>query len=408
MGHPDKVADQISDAVLDHCLKADPTSRVACETLVTTDLAVVAGEITTKADLSRATLDDLIRAQIKDIGYTDRTIGFAADTCQVVSHLHQQSGDIAMGVDLGGAGDQGMMFGFACKETSTLMPLPIYLAHRLVENHATLRQSGELKWLRPDAKSQVTVEYEADGTPHRIHTVVVSTQHDDSVVTKKGGREVFSDEARKILVDKLILPTLKKEWHDLVKGDIALMLPGQSPANVDEQAILCHINPTGCFLVGGPHGDCGVTGRKIIVDTYGGRGRHGGGAFSGKDPTKVDRSAAYMARYIAKNIVAAGLASQCEVQLSYAIGYPDPLNIWVNTNNTTSNGLTDEQLVELIRKHFKLTPKGIIETLNLRRPIYRETARHGHFGRELKDFSWEKTDKAAALRKEAGVPAMAR
>jgi S-adenosylmethionine synthetase len=369
---------------------------------------VVAGEITTKADLSRATLDDLIRAQIKEIGYIDPTIGFAADTCQVVSHLHQQSGDIAMGVDVGGAGDQGMMFGFACKETSTLMPLPIYLAHRLVENHARLRQSGELKWLRPDAKSQVTVEYEADGTPHRIHTVVVSTQHDDSVVTKKGGREVFSDEARKILVDKLILPTLKKEWHDLVKGDIALMLPGQSPANVDEQSILCHINPTGCFLVGGPHGDCGLTGRKIIVDTYGGRGRHGGGAFSGKDPTKVDRSAAYMARYIAKNIVAAGLATQCEVQLSYAIGYPDPLNIWVNTNNTTANGITDEQLVELIRKHFKLTPKGIIETLNLRRPIYRETARHGHFGRELPTFTWEHTDKAPALRKEAGVPAMAR
>jgi S-adenosylmethionine synthetase len=407
MGHPDKVADQISDAVLDHCLKADPTSRVACETLVTTDLAVVAGEITTKADLSRATLDDLIRAQIKEIGYTDPTIGFAADTCQVISHLHQQSGDIAMGVDVGGAGDQGMMFGFACKETSTLMPLPIYLAHRLVENHAKLRQSGELKWLRPDAKSQVTVEYEADGTPHRIHTVVVSTQHDDSVVTKRNGREVFSDEARKILVDKLILPTLKKEWHDLMKGDIALMLPGNSPANVDEHSILCHINPTGCFLVGGPHGDCGLTGRKIIVDTYGGRGRHGGGAFSGKDPTKVDRSAAYMARYIAKNIVAAGLATQCEVQLSYAIGYPDPLNIWVNTNNTTSNGITDEQLVELIRKHFKLTPKGIIETLNLRRPIYRETARHGHFGRELPTFAWEQTDKAPALRKEAGVAALA-
>jgi len=407
MGHPDKVADQISDAVLDHCLKADPTSRVACETLVTTDLAVVAGEITTKADLSRATLDDLIRAQIKEIGYTDPTIGFAADTCQVVTHLHQQSGDIAMGVDSGGAGDQGMMFGFACKETSTLMPLPIYLAHRLVENHARLRQFGELKWLRPDAKSQVTVEYEADGTPHRIHTVVISTQHDDSVVTKKNGREVFSDEARKILVDKLILPTLKKEWPDLVKGDIALMLPGNSPANVDEHSILCHINPTGCFLVGGPHGDCGLTGRKIIVDTYGGRGRHGGGAFSGKDPTKVDRSAAYMARYIAKNIVAAGLATQCEVQLSYAIGYPDPLNIWVNTNNTTTNGLTDDQLVELIRKHFKLTPKGIIETLNLRRPIYRETARHGHFGRELPTFTWEHADKAPALRKEVGVAALA-
>jgi S-adenosylmethionine synthetase len=405
MGHPDKVADQISDAVLDHCLKADPTSRVACETLVTTDLVVLAGEITTQADLSRATLDDLIRAQIKEIGYTDPTIGFAADTCQVCTHLHKQSGDIAMGVDLGGAGDQGMMFGFACKETSTLMPLPIYLAHRLVENHAKLRQSGELKWLRPDAKSQVTVEYEADGTPHRIHTVVLSTQHDNSVITKKNGREVFADEARKILVDKLIVPTLKKEWPDLVKGDIALMLPGQAPADFADHSILCHINPTGCFLEGGPHGDCGLTGRKIIVDTYGGRGRHGGGAFSGKDPTKVDRSAAYMTRYIAKNIVKAGLAAQCEVQLSYAIGYPDPLSVWVTTNSTTSNGMTDEQIAELIRKHFKLTPKGIIETLNLRRPIYRETARHGHFGRELTAFTWERTDKAEALRREVGVAA---
>jgi S-adenosylmethionine synthetase len=406
MGHPDKVADQISDAVLDHCLKADAASRVACETLVTTDLVVVAGEITTKADLSRATLDDLIRAQIREIGYTDPNIGFAADTCQVISHLHKQSGDIAMGVDNGGAGDQGMMFGFACKETSTLMPLPIYLAHRLVENHAKLRQSGELKWLRPDAKSQVTVEYDADNTPHRIHTVVLSTQHDNSVVVKKNGREVFSDDARKILVDKLILPTLKQEWPDLVKGDIALMLPGQAPAAVDEQSILCHINPTGCFLEGGPHGDCGLTGRKIIVDTYGGRGRHGGGAFSGKDPTKVDRSAAYMARYIAKNIVKAGLAEQCEVQLAYAIGYPDPLSIWVTTNGTTTNGMTDEQIAELIRKHFKLTPKGIIETLNLRRPVYRETARHGHFGRELPNFTWERADKAEALRREVGVAAL--
>src|SRR5262249_37475303 len=246
--------------------------------------------------------------------------GFSADTCQVVSHLHQQSGDIAMGVDLGGAGDQGMMFGFACKETSTLMPLPIYLAHRLVENHAKMRQAGDLKWLRPDAKSQVTVEYEADGTPHRIHTVVLSTQHDGSVMEKKNGKDYFSDDARKILRDKLILPTLRAEWHDLVKGDLQIVLPGAKPGDIDEHAVRCHINPTGCFLTGGPHGDCGVTGRKIIVDTYGGRGRHGGGAFSGKDPTKVDRSAAYMARYIAKNIVAAELASQCEVQLSYAIG----------------------------------------------------------------------------------------
>lgn len=407
MGHPDKVADQISDAIVDHCLAADPLSRVACETMVTTDLAVLSGEITTKADLSRSTVDGIVRKTIKEIGYTDPNIGFAADTCQVNIHLHAQSGNIAQGVDVGGAGDQGMMFGFACKETSTLMPLPIYLAHRLVENHASLRQKGELKWLRPDAKSQVTVEYEADGTPHRIHTVVISTQHDESVMTKKNNQEYFTDEARQILIDKLILPTLKKEWPDLVKGDFRMVVPGTPPGVFGDDVILCHVNPTGCFLVGGPHGDCGLTGRKIIVDTYGGRGRHGGGAFSGKDPTKVDRSAAYMARYIAKNIVAAGLAKECEVQLSYAIGYPDPLNIWVNSNNTTAEGVTDDQLVELIRKHFKLTPKGIIETLNLRRPIYKESARHGHFGRELPTFAWEKTDKAEALRKEVGVPAMA-
>ncbi len=407
MGHPDKVADQISDAVLDHCLAADPMSRVACETLVTTDLAVVSGEVTSKADLSRSTIDDLVRKTIRDIGYTDPKIGFAADTCQVVSHLHAQSGNIAMGVDVGGAGDQGMMFGFACKETRTLMPLPIYLAHRLVENHARMREAGELKFVRPDAKSQVTVEYEADGTPHRIHTVVLSTQHDDSVMVKKNGQDYFSDEARKIIVEKLILPTLKKEWKDLLKGDIKIVIPGSDISALEDDHIRCHVNPTGCFLVGGPHGDSGLTGRKIIVDTYGGRGRHGGGAFSGKDPTKVDRSAAYMARYIAKNIVAANLAGECEVQLSYAIGYPDPLNIWVNTNGTTTNGVTDDQLVELIRKHFKLTPRGIIETLNLRRPIYRETARHGHFGRELPNFTWEKTDRAEALRREVGAPALA-
>jgi S-adenosylmethionine synthetase len=300
-----------------------------------------------------------------------------------------------------------MMFGFACKETSTLMPLPIYLAHRLVENHSKMRQSGELKFVRPDAKSQVTIEYEADGTPHRIHTVVFSTQHDESVMSKKNGQDYFSDEARRILIDKLIVPTLKQEWHDLVKGDIQMVVPGTPLAQIKEHSILCHINPTGCFLEGGPHGDCGLTGRKIIVDTYGGRGRHGGGAFSGKDPTKVDRSAAYMARYIAKNIVAADLAHECEVQLSYAIGYPDPLNIWVNTNGTGANGITDDQLVDLIRKHFKLTPKGIIETLNLRRPIFRETARNGHFGRELPNFTWERTDKADALRREVGVAAMA-
>ncbi len=407
MGHPDKVADQISDAILDFCLAADPTSRVACETLVTTDLVVVAGEITTKADLTPAVVDKLARDTVREIGYIDPNIGFAADTCKVNSYVHKQSPHIAMGVDNGGAGDQGMMFGFACNETHTLMPLPIFLAHRLVENHARLRKSGELKFLRPDAKSQVTVEYSPDGEPHAIHTVVLSTQHDQSVVVKKNGRDYFSDDARRIIIDKLIWPTLQAERPDLVKGKPQLLLP-DSPSRVfDETAIRCHINPTGCFLEGGPHGDCGLTGRKIIVDTYGGRGRHGGGAFSGKDPTKVDRSAAYMARYIAKNIVAAGLASQCEVQLSYAIGYPEPLSIWVSTNNTLADGLTEEHLVELIRKHFKLTPRGIIETLNLRRPIYRETARHGHFGRELPAFTWERTDKAEALRREAGVAAVA-
>jgi S-adenosylmethionine synthetase len=407
MGHPDKVADQISDAVLDHCLKTDPKSRVACETLVTTDLAVVAGEITTRADLSPATVERLVRDTIREIGYVDPTIGFAADTCKIQCHLHQQSAHIAMGVDVGGAGDQGMMFGFACNETHTLMPMPIYLAHRLMENHARMRRSGELKFLRPDAKSQVTVEYRADGTPERIHTVVLSTQHDNSVVVQKGKRDYFSDEARHIIKDKLILPTLKAEWGTLVKGDLHLVLPGESPGDIDDEGIRCHINPTGCFLEGGPHGDCGLTGRKIIVDTYGGRGRHGGGAFSGKDPTKVDRSAAYMARYIAKNIVAAGLARQCEVQLSYAIGYPDPLSVWVNTNGTTEHGVNDDQLIGLIREHFNLTPLGIIQTLDLRRPIYRETARDGHFGRELPEFTWEKKDKAEILRAEVGLAAVA-
>jgi S-adenosylmethionine synthetase len=405
MGHPDKVADQISDAVLDHCLAADPMSRVACETLVTTDLAVVAGEITTKADLSQSVVEKLVRDTVREIGYVDSKIGFAADTCKVQNFLHKQSQHIAMGVDTGGAGDQGMMFGFACDETHTLMPLPIYLAHRLVENHAKMRRAGELKWLRPDAKSQVTVEYNADGTPHRIHTIVLSTQHDDSVVVQRGGRHYFNDSARKVLIDKLILPTLRAERPELIKGDLRIVPPGTTP-DFEYGDVPCHINPTGCFLEGGPHGDCGLTGRKIIVDTYGGRGRHGGGAFSGKDPTKVDRSAAYMSRYIAKNIVKAGLATQCEVQLSYAIGYPDPLNVWVSTFGTAANGITEDQFVELIRKNFKLTPKGIIESLNLRRPIYKETAKHGHFGRELANFTWERTDKAAALRSEVGLAAM--
>ena len=407
MGHPDKVADQISDAVLDHCLRADPCSRVACETLVTTDLAVLAGEITTQADLSQGAVEHLVRATITDIGYTDPKIGFAADTCKVHCHLHRQSGDIAMGVDSGGAGDQGMMFGFACDETHTLMPLPIHLAHRLVENHARLRREGTLRWLRPDAKSQVTIEYNADGTPHRIHTVVLSTQHDDSVVAHGSGKKLFSNDARQELIDRLIRPTLEAERADLIKGELRMLVPGGHADPADERVIACHINPTGCFLEGGPHGDCGLTGRKIIVDTYGGRGRHGGGAFSGKDPTKVDRSAAYMARYIAKNVVAAGLAAQCEVQLSYAIGYPEPINIWVSTGGTALHGLSDEQIAGMVRRHFKLTPGDIIETLQLRRPIYRETARHGHFGRENTAFTWERTDRADALRAELSLPAVA-
>ena len=325
MGHPDKVSDQISDSILDFCLKHDPKSRVACETLVTTDHVTVAGEVTTTAPLTDENVDQIVRAAITEIGYTDPNIGFAADTCKINNLIHAQSPDISVGVDTGGAGDQGMMFGFACDETRTLMPLPVYLSHRLVENHAAMRKDGRLKWARPDAKSQVTVEYNADGTPERIHTVVLSTQHDETAMEGTGADRKFTAAARQEVIDNLILPTLKAERADLIKG-----------------TIVYHINPTGVFLEGGPHGDCGLTGRKIIVDTYGGRGRHGGGAFSGKDPTKVDRSAAYMARHIAKTIVAAKLARQCEVQLSYAIGYPEPLSVWVSTFGTTAPGVTDE------------------------------------------------------------------
>ncbi len=407
MGHPDKVSDQVSDAVLDFCLQHDPASRVACETLVTTDLAVVAGEITTKAPLTRENVDKLVRDVIREIGYVATTqaereeIGFTADNCQVDCRLHAQSPHISQGVDTGGAGDQGLMFGFACDETPTLMPLPIDLSHRLVAHHADLRKSGKLKWLRPDAKSQVTVEYDANGTPFRIHTVVLSTQHDRSVMVSNNGSDYFTDEARQEVIEKIIRPVLMADRPDLVKGNLVMMVPGSKTTKLGATDIACHVNPTGCFLTGGPHGDCGLTGRKIIVDTYGGRGRHGGGAFSGKDPTKVDRSAAYMCRYIAKNIVKAGLATQCEVQLSYAIGFPDPLNIWVNTGGTAK--VAETKLVDLIREHFELTPKGIIGTLDLRRPIYRETARHGHFGRELPQFTWEKIDRAEALRKAAGI-----
>jgi S-adenosylmethionine synthetase len=386
IGHPDKVADQISDGVLDFCLKHDALSRVACETLVTTNHCTVAGEITTNAPLTPKSVEQVVRDTIRDIGYVDPKIGFSADSCEVNCLVHSQSADISVGVDVGGAGDQGMMFGFACDETRTLMPLPIYLAHRLMENHAEMRRDGRLRFVRPDAKSQVTVEYNADGTPHRVHTVVLSTQHDESVIEASNGKSRMTDAARQLIIAELILPTLKAERADLVDGNI-----------------IYHINPTGIFLEGGPHGDCGLTGRKIIVDSYGGRGRHGGGAFSGKDPTKVDRSAAYMARYIAKNVVAAKLAKQCEVQLSYAIGYPEPLSVWVTTNGTIVPGLTEQRLIELIRQHFELTPKGIIQSLNLRRPIYRETARHGHFGRERPEFTWERTDRAAELRKAAGL-----
>ncbi len=407
MGHPDKVSDQISDAILDFCLSHDPMSRVACETLVTTDLAVVAGEITTKAPLTREVVDKVVRDVIREIGYVAKDqqerdeIGFTADACQIDCRIHAQSPHISQGVDVGGAGDQGMMFGFACDETKSLMPLPIHLSHRLVEHHAELRKSGKLSWLRPDAKSQVTVEYNADGTPHRIHTIVLSTQHTREVMVTRDNHDYFTDEARQLIIDQLLLPILKREREDLIKGKLVMVPPGKGTIKLAEHDIACHINPTGCFLTGGPHGDTGLTGRKIIVDTYGGRGRHGGGAFSGKDPTKVDRSAAYVCRYIAKNIVAAGLARECEVQLSYAIGYPDPLNVWVNTNRTAK--VAETRLVELIREHFLLTPQGIIDSLKLRRPIYRETARHGHFGRELEDFHWEKTDKAEALKKAAGV-----
>jgi S-adenosylmethionine synthetase len=401
MGHPDKVADQISDAVLDYCLKHDATSRVACETLVTTDLAVVAGEITTKAPLTRAVLDGLVRDVVKDIGYTDPNVGFAADTCQVDCRVHAQSPHIAMGVDVGGAGDQGMMFGFACDETPTLMPLPIDLSHRLVTNHAKLRRSGALKWARPDAKSQVTVEYNADGTPYRIHTVVLSTQHDESVVVHKNGQDLFSDDARNETIEKLIRPTLMADRPDLVKGKLVMISPDQPEPKVGPDDIKVYINPTGCFLTGGPHGDCGLTGRKIIVDTYGGMGRHGGGAFSGKDPTKVDRSAAYMARYVAKNIVASGLARKCEVQLAYAIGVAEPVSVHINTFGTGQ--VEDEAIAGMVRETFPLTPKGIIDHLQLRRPIYRQTASGGHFGRTEAEISWEKTDKAAALKEAAAV-----
>jgi S-adenosylmethionine synthetase len=361
-GHPDKIADQISDAVLDAILEQDPTARVACETLVTTGLAVVAGEITTSAKIN---YKQIIRDTINEIGYNNAEYGYDSNTCSVMDAIGTQSPDIAQGVDTGGAGDQGLMFGFACNETEELMPLPIQLAHNLTRKLSVSRRSGELPYLRPDGKSQVTVEYR-DGKPFRVEAVVVSTQH---------AEEVSTEQLRADVMEKIIRATI--------------------PANLLDEDTKYHINPTGRFVVGGPMGDAGVTGRKIIVDTYGGYAPHGGGAFSGKDPTKVDRSAAYMARYIAKNIVAAGLAEKCTVQLAYAIGVAEPVSVRIDTHGT---GRVDEdKLAEVVRKNFELTPKGIIETLDLRRPIFKATAKFGHFGRTNDEFTWEKTDKADAL-----------
>jgi S-adenosylmethionine synthetase len=379
MGHPDKLADQISDGILDALLAQDPYSRVACETMVTTGVAIVAGEITTKAVIDYPTV---IRHVIREVGYTDDQMGINADTCAVMVTLDKQSPDIAMGVDENstagkeiGAGDQGLMFGYACNDTPELMPLPIALSHRILNRLNEARFKGEVAWLRPDSKSQVTVEYDGH-TPVRIDTVVVSTQH---------GPDVSLAEIKKFITENIIRPLLPDE---LVNGDI-----------------IYHINPTGRFVVGGPHGDCGLTGRKIIVDTYGGWGRHGGGAFSGKDATKVDRSAAYMARHVAKNIVAAGLADRCEVQLAYAIGVTEPISVYVDTEGT--GRVEDARICEVVREIFPLTPSGIIKYLELRRPIFRKTAAGGHFGRCEPEFTWEKTDRAAELAEACGLSAVA-
>jgi S-adenosylmethionine synthetase len=371
-GHPDKIADQISDSILDAILAQDPTSRVACETLITTGLCLVAGEVTTNAYVD---VQKLVRETIREVGYTDSEHGFDCDTCGVISSIHGQSPDIAMGVDTGGAGDQGLMFGFACRETPELMPLPIMLAHRLCQGLSQARRTGVLDYLRPDGKAQVSVEY-VDDKPVRVDTVVVSSQHSDAVSTEKLRADITEHIVKKVV-----------------------------PASLMDAKTRILINPTGRFVVGGPHGDAGVTGRKIIVDTYGGAAPHGGGAFSGKDPTKVDRSACYMARYIAKNVVAAELADRCTVQLAYAIGVAEPVSVLVDTHDTGK--VSEEAISALVREHFKLTPKGIIEELDLRKPIYKKTAAFGHFGREDAGFAWERTDKAAAL-KTAATAAAAR
>jgi len=367
-GHPDKIADQISDSILDSLIKDDPNSRVACETLVTTGLAIIAGEITSKAS---ADLSEIVRNTIRDVGYTRAKFGFDCETCGVISAVKEQSPDIAQGVDPGGAGDQGLMFGYACDETEELMPMPIMLAHKLVQRLAEARKKEILEYLRPDGKSQVTVEYDGD-RPVRIEAVVISSQHSNLVKNETLREEIKEQIIKHVIPEKLLDKDTKY-----------------------------FINPTGRFVIGGPMGDCGVTGRKIIVDTYGGVGSHGGGAFSGKDPTKVDRSASYMVRHIAKNIVAAGLAKRVEVQLAYAIGVPEPVSIMVDTFGTGK--VSEEKISELIRSHFALTPREIIEALNLRRPIFKKTAVYGHFGRNEPEFTWEKTDKADVLRKDAGL-----